>query len=410
MKKTETVKISGAISPKAESMIFMMLVVLIGISARIFLFPIGSGDQSNFLDPWFKKIDELGAAGALKDGVGDYMPPYFWIMIAVNALPFGNKIYGLKCVSGIADLIAAIFVRKIVVKLTGSETKADLSFAAAFMLPTVLINSAAWGQCDSIYTLFLIMCVYYLTEKRDIAAVVCFSVSFVFKLQAIFIVPLLAVLLLKGRIRARAFIAFPAVYLAAILPSLICGRSLWSLLTVYARQAGQYGKLNMTLPNVWAMVRGVDSLRLGQAGVMFAGAGCLMFIYYFYRRDQMPDGRGIAVLAVLSVLFVPYMLPYMHERYYYPAAVMGLILVFIDRRITPLWLVIEFASVTSQADFLFDKKTIDLRCTALLIAVAMMAMFVYYSTLGRKDGKSGGASEEKSDNDPLKEQEYDRKK
>ena len=201
-----------------------------------------------------------------------------------------------------------------------------------------------------------------------------------------------------------------AVYLAAILPSLICGRSLWSLLTVYARQAGQYGKLNMTLPNVWAMVRGVDSLRLGQAGVMFAGAGCLMFIYYFYRRDQMPDGRGIAVLAVLSVLFVPYMLPYMHERYYYPAAVMGLILVFIDRRITPLWLVIEFASVTSQADFLFDKKTLDLRCTAMLIAVAMMAMFVYYSTLGRKDGKSGGASEEKSDNDPLKEQEYDRKK
>ena len=364
---------------------FIAAVIVLGLAARFVLLPIDSADQGLFLGPWFEDIDKLGAAGALKHGLGDYMPPYFWIMILVNALPISNKIYGLKCVSCIADLIGAFFIMKIVKKLTGSDTKAEFSFAAAFMMPTVILDSAAWGQCDSIYTLFLIMCVYFVINGRDFAAVTCFSVSFVFKLQAIFLGPFLIVLIMKKLIRRRTLVMIPAVYTAAIIPSAICGRSLWSLFTLYFSQAAQYDKLNMTLPNLWATAKDLRCDQLGMAGVVFAGACCLTVLYYLWRRDQTPGVRGAVMLAAFSALFVPYVLPYMHERYYYPAVMLSLLLVFLDKRLAPIWFVIEYASATSILNYLFDIEGINQGFTALLVTAALLAMFVYYCRLGKND-------------------------
>lgn len=374
---------------RAASIYFILVVTVLGLAARAFLLPIDSSDQQSFLIPWFDKINELGPAGALKDGLGDYMPPYFWIMIIVNALPISNKIYGLKFVSCFADLIAAVFIMKIVKKLTGSDTKAELSFAAAFMLPSALVDSAAWGQCDSIYTLFLIMCVYFLISGRDFAAVTCFSVSFVFKLQAVFLAPLIVIMVMKKKIRLRTLVMIPAVYVAAILPSALCGRSLFSLFTLYFSQAAQYNKLNMTLPNIWSIARDIKIDQVGMAGVIFAEACCLIVIYYLWRRDQTPGKRGTVLLAAMSALFVPYLLPYMHERYYYPATLISLLIVFIDKRLAPLWFVVEYASATSMMSYLFDMNMYDARFIAFFITAALVLMFVYYCRLNGRDEPIG---------------------
>ncbi|MBR1764151.1 MAG: DUF2029 domain-containing protein [Ruminococcus sp.] len=387
MNKKTTSSLDEA-SSRLASACFLFLTIAFGLLARKSLLPMGSGDQSQFLKPWFRKINELGAAGTLRDGIGDYMPPYFWIMIIINALPIKNKMYGLKWVSSIADFVAAVFVMKIVKKVTGSDTKAELSFAAAFLMPSVLLDSAGWGQCDSIFTMFLVMCVYYLIQGRDVMAVTCFSLSFIFKLQAIFLAPLLMVMVLKRKVRLRALVAFPIVYLAAILPSAACGHEFSSLFTIYFSQAGQYSTLNMTLPNIWAMMKGVGGPKgemLGKAGVMLAGVSCMTLIYYLFRREQTPGVRGTVVLAALSALFVPYLLPYMHERYFYTATVIGLVLVFVDKRLTPVWLVIEFSSCTSMAHFLLGKEELDLRFSAFLVTAALIVLFVYYCSLAEKD-------------------------
>lgn len=375
----------GIFTESLARQFFIAMIIIFGLSARGFLMPTGSPDQDNFIGPWFETIDELGPAGALKNGLGDYMPPYYWIMILVNALPISNKIVGLKWVSCLADLIAAFFIMKTVRKLTGSETKAELSFAAAFMMPSVILDSAAWGQCDSIFTLFLIMCVYFLISGRDFAALTCFSVSFVFKQQAIFLVPLLIVMLFKKQIRRRTLLMFPAVYIAAILPSAVCGHDIPSLFTGYFSQASQYDSLNMTLPNIWSVFGDFRDTDLGRAGVMFAGAFCLTGIYYLCRRKQIPGIRGTAMLAAMSALFVPYLLPFMHERYYYPAALLSLPLVFLDKRLAPVWFVIEYASAASMIWFLFDREPPDLRFTALLVTAALVMLFVGYCRLDGKD-------------------------
>ena len=73
------------------------------------------------------------------------------------------------------------------------------SFFAALLAPTVFVDSALWGQTDSIYTSMLVASIYFAIRRRPILSLFFFSVALSFKLQAIFRFPLFIVLLLKRR-------------------------------------------------------------------------------------------------------------------------------------------------------------------------------------------------------------------
>ena len=64
--------------------------------------------------------------------------------------------------------------------------------------PTILLNSAFWGQSESTFTAFLLLCIYFLMAEPSNLACLAFGVTFAFKLQAIFLAPLLVALVNKG--------------------------------------------------------------------------------------------------------------------------------------------------------------------------------------------------------------------
>jgi len=49
----------------------------------------------------------------------------------------------------------------------GSGVAASLSGLIVLFAPTVVLNAAAWGQIDSIYTAGLLACVNYLLRKKN---------------------------------------------------------------------------------------------------------------------------------------------------------------------------------------------------------------------------------------------------
>jgi Gpi18-like mannosyltransferase len=49
----------------------------------------------------------------LRDGEGDYMPPYFYLLSLASFFPIKN-IYGVKIISCIADMVLAFYVMRIV--------------------------------------------------------------------------------------------------------------------------------------------------------------------------------------------------------------------------------------------------------------------------------------------------------
>ena len=66
-------------------------------------------------------------------------------------------------------------------------------------LPTALFIGALWGQVDSLLSLAILVCVYFLNKQRPVAAApMCHAVGFLIKPQAIAVLPFLAFWGMRG--------------------------------------------------------------------------------------------------------------------------------------------------------------------------------------------------------------------
>ncbi|MCI1966108.1 MAG: hypothetical protein LKJ17_08270 [Oscillospiraceae bacterium] len=311
---------------KAENVFFMVAVTVLAMAVRLRFFGYVSSDYRQFLSGWFDLIRQNGGLAAAGLPFGDYTPAYYYLLGLLSYLPFSG-LHLIKALSCAGDIAAAYFVFRMVDRKYG-EFWGEISYAVTLFLPTVILNSSVWAQCDSIYTAALLACVCYLLEDRDFPAVTAFSIALAFKLQAVFLAPFLFILLLKRKIRARCLLIPPAVYLISILPAALLGRDFMELLTVYFRQTQEYKQLTMNLPNLfsWVPARMPDSF--GNAAVLTAGALVLFtFAYLCSKRFRMTDEMMVS-LALFYTMLLPLVLPYMHERYWYPADLFSIVFAF----------------------------------------------------------------------------------
>jgi len=136
------------------------------------------------------------------------------------------KIVAIKFFPIIADCVTLIFVYKIVRIKYPRGLKPLWAASVFFILPTIFVNSAYWGQIESLYTVFLVITMYFFLVNKPFWAMIAFSFAFSIKLQAIFYAPFLAILLFKKKVNPLHFLLVPAVYLFLSLPVLILGRNI----------------------------------------------------------------------------------------------------------------------------------------------------------------------------------------
>ncbi len=205
------------------------------LALRWTLLDVRSGDYRTFLDPWYTHLAENGFAG-LGDTFSNYNTPYLVLLALATHLPI-PEIAAIKGISVVFDLVLAFFAYRIVAVLRpGSTWWPTLVTVAVLFLPTVVMNSAAWAQCDAIYASLCLGSLYFLITRRPWPAALLFGLAFAFKLQAIFFLPVLVLVLLVNRLPLRSLLAAPAAFLAALVPALVAGRSLLSQLAVYPAQ------------------------------------------------------------------------------------------------------------------------------------------------------------------------------
>lgn len=358
--------------------LFLIAICICGVLMRSKLFDYESRDVQVFLTPWYEYFKEHGGFKAVGDDIGDYTPMYYYFLAGLT-YTHTKLLVGLKLFSIFFDFIIALYAMKIVeLKEKDDPAKPCIAFAVVFCLPTVILNSAVWAQCDVIYSAFLVICLYYILRGNDTVAMIMFGVAFSFKLQAIFLAPLIGILVMRKKIRWRSLLWVPAVYVISIMPAVMVGGDFKRLLMVYFRQSGQYESLCMSLPNFWALWEGVDrSDILGPAGIYFAGAAVICMMYYYISKKELKITQNTTVaLAMLSSLLVPMVLPHMHERYFYLPEVMIVIFAFYYKK--RLWVaaVSQFCSVQALSRYLFGKDYMDIRFLALLEIVNMAVIFL----------------------------------
>lgn len=352
-----------------DSFVFL-IATFAALYARIVLFGYESNDYLQFLLPWYQELKQAGGFAGLGLSLGDYTPPYLCFLACLTYLPV-SPLLGIKLFSCVFDFVLAVFLLKIVLQKWHSAPLAVTAYAAALFFPTVLLNSAFWAQCDSIFTAFLVMSVYFFLRKNSWGGMICFAVAFTWKLQAIFLFPLLLLLWLLGRLRLHQFLAIPAIYLLSILPAWIAGRPLADLLTIYVSQTGTYSRLSLNAPNLFIVIGDLQSDPISWAGIFLTGMLILMTLYLLYRARLVLTRDKLLTAALYFALLLPFFLPHMHERYFYPADVLALAVAFVRPKRFFLPVLVGTASMAGYIPFLFGGEPIPLEFAALLMAAAL---------------------------------------
>jgi Gpi18-like mannosyltransferase len=232
-----------------------------------------------------------------------------------------------------------------------------------FLLPTVIVNSAIWGQCDIICTLFLMLFVCLVIERREWAATTALGVAFAFKQQAAFIAPFSLYLLISKQLHWRLFVMVPLAYLVLMLPSAIAGRPWVELLSVYANQFDTFKTVSMGGPNPYLLleklVNEFPSLYqpITVAGLICGAVLVVGLAVVFARRTDEPNAERLLLMATLSLAAVPYVLPRMHDRYFFPTSAVAFLLVIVRPRSWPILLLMQLAELCAYVGFLVPEMS-----------------------------------------------------
>jgi Gpi18-like mannosyltransferase len=318
------------------------------------MIPLDSEDLRVFLLPWFDIIRERGF-DAMAGEYTNYSPPYLYLLgIASRFADIAPPIALIKAVSICFTLLSAAVFAAIVRQATGRQSFALLSGFAFPLIPTVALNAAWWGQCDIVYTFFLLCTLLASLRGKPLLVTLFFAVAFSFKAQALVLAPYLLFLAWKGEIRWAYALLVPLVFAVMMVPAWMAGRDAAALATIYAHQGAYYQLLSMNAPNPWAVIRHAPWISYQTGVVVGAGAaalGCLAVVRKGMRLAGDP-GQVKLIVAAMSVVLVPYLLPKMHDRYFFPADVFLVLLACVMPRFAAAAVAMQAGSLVVYAGYL----------------------------------------------------------
>lgn len=356
-------------------LVFALLFMSGAVIIRSLLLDFESDDYLTFLAPWTQFFRDNGGFKALGVSIGNYNLPYLYFLALFSYINV-SELYLIKLLSVIFDVLLAWACMKLASLFVKGKLRLIVCFFAVLLCPTVVINGAYWAQCDSIYTFFAVFAVYLALSDKPVGAMISITASFAFKLQAVFVMPVFFVLLVARRIKLKHLFIFPAAYICFMLPALAAGRSLWDTLTLYFSQAGTVGDaMNYNAPSLTSMFAwGENTQQWSQILIIAAFAFMLgVFAVAILKRKKL-DNRIIFGMTVLLAVAIPYLLPHMHDRYFFAAGMLCIVLAFTDIRFLLMPILAELASLHCYYAYFVRYYLVQPRIGGeLMLAVLLMA-------------------------------------
>lgn len=354
------------------SAVFAALIYL-----RVALLGYPSNDYTSFLNVWIEQMKPLSIKEALCEKIGDYNMPYLYFLLFVAKSGTYPLIY-IKWFSCIFDVVMAYFIMKCVALKTKNRTVQHLSFILSLAIPTVFINSAYWGQCDSVLAALCVMSIYFSLKSNGIGAIICYALAFSFKLQAIFILPVIVICFIVKRFKLWHIALFPSIFFLTLLPALLAGRGFINCIRIYFDQANQYPKITFNAPTVWRLFGNVGFEYFSSVAIMLAGIAAISLIYLVYKQQINLTNSSILELFYISSILIPFILPRMHERYFYIADVLSVLVFFYDRKRFYVPLITILSSMSSYFAFLLGQNVFEQKYTALALLILIILSLKKY--------------------------------
>lgn len=370
----------------------------------------------------FKAWSEMAYNGGLSnfyfsDAFTDYPPGYIYVLYLLGFL---KNIFNIEYSSAaftvmikmpaiICDLLAGVLIYKFAGE--SKKTKAfALSLSAVYLLnPAIIINSSAWGQVDSVYTLFVVLFMHLLHKNKVVLSAVVFTIGFMIKPQTIIFAPVVIgyfiyrlvfeenkKILLKQT--AQSFLAALGVMFIIALP-FAKNFNFLPIINQYTETIKSYPYASVNAYNLF-MAFGGNWKDITESFVFFSFGTwsdifivliCAASIIMFIRSDGKKSYFEIGAFIIIAVFTLA---GKMHERYAFPAILL-LIMAFLkrpDKRYLFVYLAISITQMINTAVVLH--QNIAYQTTALpsgslpyLVAAANVAILVYLTAFLIKDKK-----------------------
>ena len=352
---------------------------------RAYCLPYETLDYKDFLSKWVAFYrDNLGFR-SLAYPLGNYNIPYLYFLCLFSYLPI-RDLFLIKLLSIFFDVLLAFAAMKLVSLVREQRGLLLACFFTVLYLPTVVLNGALWGQCDSIYVALALLGLWLALTDRPVLSVLCFTLSFGFKLQAVFLLPVMAVLWFRGNYKLWHFALMPLFYVLLVLPAVLLGKPFAETLTLYASQTGSIGDgLNYNSPSVyaifWQAPATADAANLGIVGAVTLMLTVLLFS--FLRRDRLRV-RAVYAAALLFAVGIPFLLPHMHERYFFGADILSVVLAFTCVLGIPAAALTQFASLLGYHAYLKMRYLLFMNhgARALIGVLILAAAQLLFDTAG----------------------------
>lgn len=365
--------------------------MLLAFSLRGLVLSYETLDYQNFLTHWVAFFRNNGGFRALAFEVGNYNIPYLYFL-ALFSYSGIRDLYLIKLLSIFFDVVLAWACMRLVGRYA-KHTAARLGcFFTVLFLPTVFLNGALWGQCDCMYVALAVLGIYLAMDDRPVLSMVCAALSFGFKLQAVFVLPVYAVLWMQGKFKLWHFLVFPLSYVLLVLPAVMLGRPFAETLTLYLNQTGSIGDgLNYNSPSVYAFFWRLESTPArSRTGVIAAFGLMLAVLAACALNCRRLNDRAVLGAALLFAIGIPFLLPHMHDRYFFAADILTVVLAFASWKYAAAAVLAQFASLLGYHAYLKMRYLLPMSrgSVALILAFLLSLLFFMDALSSEQDRKA----------------------
>lgn len=211
------------------------------------------------------------------------------------------------------------------------------------------------------------------------------GIGFIFKLQAIYVLPVFIILYIlreKG-LRIFHFLWLPVMYLIGGLPAVLAGRRVLDVYDVYYHQASYEGfnAMTMNMPNLYSFSLS-DYPALKMPALMITLCIFIFMACFIQKCKPQIDSANLVYLSVWCLWTCIMFLPAQHERYNFPVLLI-LTAFYIVTDIRKCWpaLVINVISCFQYGNYLFKAFYPNEALMAIFHMIAYL--YVTYDLLRR---------------------------
>ena len=355
------------------------LFLTMGVAAHLSMLTIRSARMSRTLLPLLEDMWNYDLNTAMAWEENSWSGGYLVLLGLISRLE-ENQVTVIKLVNLCFTTGSALAVGQLARQRGASCLGRVGAMGAAMLLPTVLLNSGCWGQCDAIFACFALWGLSLLLDRHPCWGCLLLGMAGAFKLQGMFMYPLLLPMFMEKKVSLRHLLLGVAGFAAFHVPMLVDGQALMSILARYNTQIidAAYGTVGLTDngPGIYGLMNIASVREFSGMGMFLSFACALLFALALTKRGPITD-RGYVSAALVLCIGLPLVLPQMNARGLYLAGLLSLTLVQ-DWKGALVALVLETVSLCGYMAAIFNNTILPLTVLSLMGIGLMLAAVVLF--------------------------------